>query len=163
MFSNRFETFQQLHTHLESTHPDNLNSKLIVFAFRAQHILYTKKFIGFSDIVIDTKNIPLFDLNDARIKAAMKTFVDRTCDICHVKLDTLTEAQNHYLNEHKNSKGYFKCCESKLAFEQSLIDHLNWHANPNIFRYLYSKGIFLLLKFLNIFLLCIMFQMSFML
>lgn len=69
------------------------------------------------------------------MKAAMKKFVDQTCDICHVKLDTLADARTHYLNEHKKPKGYLKCCKSKLIFETSLIDHLNWHVNPKIFRY----------------------------
>lgn len=85
--------------------------------------------------MMDTKNIPLLDLNDERMKAAMKTFVDQTCDICHVNLDTLEEAKGHYLNEHNQSKGYFKCCKSKLAYETNLIDHLNWHVNSKIFRY----------------------------
>lgn len=69
----------------------------------------------------------------------MRTFVDQTCEICHVKLDTLADARTHYLNEHQKPKGYFKCCKSKLKFETSLIDHLNWHVNPKIFRYVRDR------------------------
>lgn len=69
------------------------------------------------------------------MKAAMKAFVDQTCDICHIMLDTLSDARVHYFNEHEKPKGYFKCCKLKHLSESSLIDHLNWHLNPEIFRY----------------------------
>lgn len=83
----------------------------------------------------ESKNIPLLDLNDERMKAASDTYVDQTCDICHVQLNTLAGAKKHYLIQHRHPKGYIKCCKLKLPGKMDLINHLNWHINPNIFRY----------------------------
>lgn len=92
-------------------------------------------FTWFSGIESDVKNIPLLDRNDERMKKASETYVDQTCDICHVQLDSLSVARIHYIVEHKKQLGYFKCCRSKHYCETNLIDHLNWHVNPTIFTY----------------------------
>lgn len=99
------------------------------------------KFIWFSGIESDVKNIPLLDRNDERIQNALETFIDQTCDICHIKLDSLSLARTHYIVEHKKPLGYFKCCKSKHYCETNLIDHLNWHVNPNIFTCVKKKDV----------------------
>lgn len=70
------------------------------------------------------------DLGEAEIKEFIDSKFDRTCDICHIELKDLESSSNHYMLEHKIPIGYLKCCGYRLKSPGSIIDHINWHINP---------------------------------
>lgn len=58
-----------------------------------------------------------------------------TCDACTKTFESLDEARKHYAKQHKNSKGYIKCCSVKLTYPSSVITHLNRHLQANTFKW----------------------------
>lgn len=78
--------------------------------------------------------IKLLELSEEQIKKFIDSNFDNTCDICHIKLENLKSASSHYLIEHKTRKGYLKCCDARFRTQSLIIDHINWHINPEIFK-----------------------------
>lgn len=60
-------------------------------------------------------------------------YLDMTCDICKVALDSLQHAKLHYAEEH-NKNGYVKCCGIKFKELSQLNDHFKVHKNPDIYK-----------------------------
>lgn len=54
------------------------------------------------------------------------------CDLCDQKFGNFSEARQHYRLEHKIN-GYLKCCNKKFIRRQHVVDHIDWHWNPNLF------------------------------
>lgn len=59
---------------------------------------------------------------------------DRNCDQCDVVFTTFHDARRHYRDLHNEKKGYIKCCSIKLNEYWLVIDHINSHLNPKIFK-----------------------------
>lgn len=66
---------------------------------------------------------------------SIKMFFDMRCEICKTELSTLQHAKHHYLDQHDIPDGYIKCCEMKFRELKNINDHLQYHMNPNIFKY----------------------------
>lgn len=62
-----------------------------------------------------------------------KTF-DMSCDQCDKIFDTFFTAKRHYLSEHKEPKGYVKCCGMKFKSLLAIDKHIDWHKNPESFK-----------------------------
>lgn len=60
---------------------------------------------------------------------------DATCDLCSVELKTLKRAITHYDSEHNIDEGYLKCCGLKFKRDKLVMDHVRWHINPDIFKF----------------------------
>lgn len=60
---------------------------------------------------------------------------DMKCDVCPMELSSLQHAKLHYLDEHGNDNGYIKCCGEEFRKLKDVKDHLLYHYNPDIFRY----------------------------
>lgn len=60
-------------------------------------------------------------------------YFDMMCDLCSYKFNTLSQAKMHYQHLHDKQKGYLKCCNKKFYLKSRIIDHVNWHLNPNVF------------------------------
>lgn len=68
-------------------------------------------------------------LDDQRIFEA----VNMNCDRCGAELESFTDALNHHRDAH-NQKGYLLCCARKFKQRSALVDHLDFHTNPEYFK-----------------------------
>lgn len=59
---------------------------------------------------------------------------DLTCDSCPKSFNSLDETRAHYLTDHNNTKGYIKCCRTKLQYRCQIVAHLNRHLEPEKYR-----------------------------
>lgn len=62
--------------------------------------------------------------DDQRIKETARMF----CDLCHVTLESLREAKQHFKTSH-NAEGYLICCDRKFRQRCRLVEHVNTHYN----------------------------------
>lgn len=56
-----------------------------------------------------------------------------TCNKCHLPFDTFPLLCKHYSKEH-NERGLVTCCEMKFFDRSLLVDHINFHLNPEYFK-----------------------------
>ncbi|CAD7013651.1 unnamed protein product [Ceratitis capitata] len=56
-----------------------------------------------------------------------------TCSICHISLANFKELKAHFREAHQ-MRGYVLCCGKKLPNRGLLIDHINYHENPDYFK-----------------------------
>ncbi|XP_031629987.1 transcription factor grauzone-like [Contarinia nasturtii] len=75
--------------------------------------------------------------------AENKQLFDMSCDLCPTIFETLYEAQEHYAKEHKNPRGYIKCCNQRLIYPCFVLKHLERHINPNKYRCSQCEKVFL--------------------
>lgn len=61
-------------------------------------------------------------------------FFNLNCQLCATTHLKFTEVKAHYLNVHNSTRGYVICCKRKLFKRYELLEHLDWHLNPNEFR-----------------------------
>lgn len=69
------------------------------------------------------------------LEKRMTEFFEMNCDSCWHRFDSLNDAKSHYRSKHNIRKGYLKCCDKKFHLRSRIIDHINWHINPNVFQY----------------------------
>ncbi|KAG4070939.1 hypothetical protein HA402_001376 [Bradysia odoriphaga] len=63
--------------------------------------------------------------------AEIRKFFRMKCEICSdVELDTLKKARKHYRQVHK-TRGYLICCGMKFKFRYRMLDHIQFHVNPD--------------------------------
>lgn len=74
----------------------------------------------------------LFDEEDQKIKE----FFDLTCYQCtpNVSHDTLLEYKMHCKSVHNDPRAAIVCCSRKLTKRYSVLEHLNYHVNPDKFK-----------------------------
>lgn len=70
-----------------------------------------------------------------------------TCDLCPEQLSSLEQAKNHYRIDHQVHNGYLECCDKKFKKRCTLVDHVRWHLNPNVFQWV-SSGSFLVVNWI---------------
>lgn len=75
-------------------------------------------------------------LTPERIEEIMRTKFDMKCELkpCEEVFESLHDAKQHYLNVHKISNGWIKCCNNKFKFNKETNDHIAWHINPTVFQ-----------------------------
>ncbi|XP_065367654.1 transcription factor grauzone-like isoform X2 [Calliphora vicina] len=56
-----------------------------------------------------------------------------TCCLCHTAMKTFHEMCQHFKIQHK-IRGYVTCCNKKIFRRCYLLDHINFHLNPNYFK-----------------------------
>lgn len=83
-----------------------------------------------------------FTLELARSDENVKKFFDMSCDKCPVEFTNLLHARRHY-REHGINKGYIKCCERKFNQRGTVNEHVMYHLNPDIFKYVFEHQPFL--------------------
>ncbi|KAM7342466.1 transcription factor grauzone-like [Cochliomyia hominivorax] len=55
------------------------------------------------------------------------------CDLCQSPLANFNELKKHFLTDH-NQRGYIQCCNRKYLHRPQLVEHLQWHINPDYFK-----------------------------
>ncbi|XP_055314296.1 transcription factor grauzone-like [Sitodiplosis mosellana] len=106
----RFKTRKHLEIHLEVNH-----SK------------------GLEDYIKEIKCME-FNNSDVHVMNIMEEYFDRKCDLCDTVLETFKFAKSHYSSEHNIHNPYMKCCGIKLHNNSQVLDHIQWHIDPNTFR-----------------------------
>lgn len=59
--------------------------------------------------------------------------IDMLCEICKHPFETLSEASNHYIRQHKQRTIHVKCCQTRIKIAGELRDHIQYHLNPDKF------------------------------
>lgn len=59
---------------------------------------------------------------------------DLTCDFCKTTFESLRVARSHYMVQHGMRDGYIKCCKRRLKIRSHIINHIEWHKNPDAFK-----------------------------
>ncbi|XP_055314289.1 transcription factor grauzone-like isoform X2 [Sitodiplosis mosellana] len=88
---------------------------------------------GLEDYINQIKYME-FNTSEVRIKSTIEKYFDRKCEQCDVQLDSITMARIHYSSEHKNENGYLRCCGTKMYNKKTILDHVQWHIDPDTFR-----------------------------
>lgn len=65
---------------------------------------------------------------------------DFTCDKCGIDQKTFAQTLRHYTKQHK-IEGYIKCCGRKFNTEAKITDHIAWHKNPDVFKYVHKFNV----------------------
>lgn len=56
------------------------------------------------------------------------------CDLCGVATATFTALRRHFWKDHQQRDGYVVCCNKKLSKRYAILDHIDFHADPDVFR-----------------------------
>lgn len=86
--------------------------------------------IGYEEDV----RIMKINLSAEQIKSIMDAHFNMKCDFCDTVFDGIKTARPHYLKQHNIRFGYIKCCNIKLRHNQIVLDHIQWHIDPDTFR-----------------------------
>ncbi|XP_037044367.1 transcription factor grauzone-like [Bradysia coprophila] len=66
--------------------------------------------------------------------AEIRKFFTMKCEICSdVEFDTLKKGRKHYRQVHQ-TKGYLICCGNKYRKRALILDHIQYHGNPDAHR-----------------------------
>ncbi|XP_055314293.1 zinc finger protein 90-like [Sitodiplosis mosellana] len=88
---------------------------------------------GLKDYINEIKSME-FNTSEEQIKSTIEKYFDRKCELCDAELNTITMAKSHYSSEHKNPTGYLRCCGIKINSKKTVLDHVQWHIDPDTFR-----------------------------
>ncbi|XP_055314294.1 zinc finger protein 845-like [Sitodiplosis mosellana] len=105
-----FNTPKHLEIHLEVTHSN-----------------------GLEDYMNEIKCME-FNISEVQIKSTIEGYFEWKCELCDAQLDSITLAKSHYSSEHKNPNGYLRCCGTKMYSNRTVLDHVQWHIDPDTFR-----------------------------
>lgn len=82
------------------------------------------------------KHINQHSTDRAQQDAKIREFFDLKCNICSSgddKFQTFKEFKKHYSSVHKTN-GYLKCCGRTLHLRCNVLEHLQYHLNPDAYR-----------------------------
>lgn len=69
------------------------------------------------------------------VERRIAEYFKMNCDLCGQQLSSLDSVKAHFSKKHKLDRGYLICCCNKKAkMRKSIIEHVQWHMNPNMFR-----------------------------
>lgn len=72
--------------------------------------------------------------SDSEMEEVISKHFDMNCDICGEELKSLTQAEFHYMDAHKKDY-YLKCCGIKLLNKTKISNHVLWHLDPNLYKW----------------------------
>lgn len=69
------------------------------------------------------------------IERRIAEYFKMNCDLCGQHLSSLNVVTAHFSKKHKLERGYLICyCNKKAKMRKSIIEHVQWHMNPNMFQ-----------------------------
>ncbi|XP_055314011.1 zinc finger protein 729-like [Sitodiplosis mosellana] len=95
------------------------------------HFKHSKELL--SDYLEEIRKLECNPSED-QVKRIMEEFFEKKCDQCDAQLDSITMAKSHYLSEHGHPIGYLRCCETKIYNNKTVLEHVQCHIDPDIFR-----------------------------
>lgn len=69
----------------------------------------------------------------------LSKFFKMSCDLCDTLLLSFQDTNKHYKEIHDLDKGYLICCSKKFYRLQQMLQHCEWHINPEIFKLHYMN------------------------
>lgn len=57
------------------------------------------------------------------------------CDLCEENVSNFQEMRVHFSNKHSHKKPHVKCCKNIFYKHSTLAEHIQWHRDPNTFKY----------------------------
>ncbi|KAG4078967.1 hypothetical protein HA402_010919 [Bradysia odoriphaga] len=64
----------------------------------------------------------------------LSKYFNMACDLCDVILSSYRDTNQHYKDVHDLDKGYLICCSKKFFRLQHMLQHCEWHMNPDSFK-----------------------------
>lgn len=68
----------------------------------------------------------------------LSQYFNMSCDLCDtqttISFCTYRDAKKHYKDVHDVEKGYLICCNKKFYRFQHMLQHCEWHVNPESFK-----------------------------
>lgn len=64
----------------------------------------------------------------------LSKFFNMACDLCDAILLSYRDTNLHYREVHDLDKGYLICCSKKFFRLQHMLQHCEWHMNPDRFK-----------------------------
>lgn len=83
-----------------------------------------------ADVRVRTKYIPPKPIPDYD---RIRSILDMNCAICSAPFDTFPDATKHFRDFH-NRSAYVTCCQKRLFNINRIIDHLEYHKNPEAYK-----------------------------
>ncbi|XP_037939466.1 transcription factor grauzone-like isoform X1 [Teleopsis dalmanni] len=63
----------------------------------------------------------------------VESFIQLTCDVCKISVESYDALQSHFNLLH-NIPPYVKCCSKTYTKLNRLVEHIEWHQNPEKFK-----------------------------
>lgn len=64
----------------------------------------------------------------------LSKYFNMSCDLCDTLLSSYRDTNKHYKDVHDLDKGYLVCCSKKFYRLQHMLQHCEWHINPESFK-----------------------------
>lgn len=64
----------------------------------------------------------------------LSKYFNMSCDLCDTLLTSYRDTNQHYKDVHDLEKGYLICCGKKFYRLQHMLQHCEWHINPECFK-----------------------------
>lgn len=64
----------------------------------------------------------------------LSKYFNMNCDLCDIQLLSYRETHKHYKDVHQLDKGYLICCSKKFFRLQHMLQHCQWHIDPESFK-----------------------------
>lgn len=89
------------------------------------------------DVETTSQTLPLStaDRDILDVESRIAEYFKMSCDLCGQKFTSLNNVKGHFTKKHNLDRGYLICCCNKKAkMRKAIIEHVQWHMNPNMFR-----------------------------
>lgn len=63
----------------------------------------------------------------------ISSYMSLVCDICNVQEENFMQLTNHMKLQH-NVEGYVVCCSKKFNKRSRLVEHIDMHLNPEMYK-----------------------------
>lgn len=64
----------------------------------------------------------------------LSKYFNMNCDLCDTLLSSYRDTKKHYKDVHSLDKGYLICCSKKFYRLQNMLQHCEWHIDPESFK-----------------------------
>lgn len=64
----------------------------------------------------------------------IRDFFNVECELCKEQFKTFCKLCVHYKQKHSIKNGFVSCCNRKFQKRSELLQHIDWHVNPDAFR-----------------------------
>lgn len=80
------------------------------------------------------KNLIKYNREEIDTDRLMAEYFDMKCDQCDQQFGSLSDALDHYPQQHDIAGGYVKCCGRPFHILWKIRQHLRFHSQPELYR-----------------------------
>lgn len=131
--SDRSATIEYLEEYIEDVTVDSLPKIESVETKNELKVVKTKKKKGTVALESDFKHTQTVLDEMEKEDEQIRKFYDLQCQKCvpRVRSNTFNEYKTHLKNVHNDQRPSLICCGKKLSKRMDMIDHMNFHLNPD--------------------------------